>query len=138
MNQSPLLQGIPKNLPALHRAFLVSKAVSRVGFDWPHLKGVLEKLREELKEFQEALSLNDRNSIREEIGDLLFVLTNLSRMLRVDPEKALQRTTDKFIRRFRYIEGSLHKMGRSLKQSDLLEMDGLWEEAKKKERKRPS
>ncbi len=131
-----LLEGIPKNLPALQRAFLVSKTVSGVGFDWPHLKGVFKKLREELKEFQEALSLRDQKRLREELGDLLFVLTNLSRMLRIDPEKALQRTIGKFIRRFQYIERSLQKKGKSLNQSTLLEMDALWEEAKQKERKR--
>lgn len=134
--QSSLLDGIPKNLPALQRAFLVTKTVSGIGFDWPHLKGVFKKLKEELKEFQEALSLRDRNRLREELGDLLFVLTNLSRMLRINPEKALQRTTGKFIRRFQYIEKSLHKMGKSLNQSNLLEMDALWEEAKQRERKR--
>lgn len=130
-----MLDGIPKDLPALQRAFLVSKIVSGVGFDWPHLKGVFKKLKEEWKEFQEALSLRDQDRLRGELGDLLFVLTNLSRMLRINPEKALQRATGKFIRRFQYIERSLQKMGKSLGQSNLLEMDALWEEAKQRERK---
>jgi len=135
-NRSSLLDRIPKDLPALRRAFLITKMVSGVGFDWPHLKGVLKKLKEELKEFQEALSSKNQNRLREEIGDLLFVLTNLSRVLGIDPEKALHMTIEKFIHRFQYIEKSLHKRGKSLQQSNLLEMDGLWEEAKRKEKRR--
>lgn len=134
-NRSSLLDGIPKHLPALQRAFLVSKTVSGVGFDWPHLRGVFKKLKEELREFQEVLSLRDQKRLREELGDLLFVLTNISRMLRIDPERALQRTTEKFIHRFQYIEKSLQKMGKSLHQSNLLEMDALWEKAKQREKR---
>jgi tetrapyrrole methylase family protein/MazG family protein len=87
---------------------------------------------EEIKELQEALSSGDRRKIREEIGDLLFVLVNLSRFLRIDPEDALRRTIEKFISRFHYIERSLSKRGKSIGQSNLSEMDCLWEEAKGK------
>jgi tetrapyrrole methylase family protein/MazG family protein len=87
---------------------------------------------EEMKELGEALSSGDRRKIREEIGDLLFVLVNLARFLRIDPEEALRRTIEKFISRFHYIETSLHQKGRSVYQSNLSEMDCLWEEAKVK------
>jgi tetrapyrrole methylase family protein/MazG family protein len=87
---------------------------------------------EEVKELGEALSSGDRRNIREEIGDLLFVLVNLSRFLRIDPEDALRKTIEKFISRFHYIETSLQKRGKSIYQSNLSEMDCLWEEAKRK------
>ncbi len=127
-----LLDGMPGDLPSLSRANWVTQRVSRVGFDWPDLAGILEKLDEEWEELREALSSKNRKKIREEIGDLLFVLVNLSRLIRIDPEDALNRTIDKFISRFKYIERSLRKKGKSVHQSDLAEMDALWEEAKGK------
>jgi uncharacterized protein YabN with tetrapyrrole methylase and pyrophosphatase domain len=98
------------------------------------VKGVLKKLDEEMKEFREALSLRKRHRLREEIGDLLFVIVNIARFLEIDPEAALRRTTEKFISRFHYIERSLQKKGKTLQESNLLEMDRLWEEAKKRKR----
>ena len=127
-----LLNGIPKDLPSLSRAERITRRVSSAGFDWPDLIGVLTKMDEEMKELREALSSGDRRKIREEIGDLLFVLVNLARFLRIDPEEALRRTIEKFISRFHYIETSLHQKGRSVYQSNLSEMDCLWEEAKVK------
>jgi MazG family protein len=131
-----LLNGIPENLPSLSRAARITRRVSSVGFDWPDLTGVLTKMDEEVKELGEALSSGDRRKIREEIGDLLFVLVNLARFLRIDPEDALRRTIEKFISRFQYIETSLLKKGKNLLQSGLIEMDDLWEEAKRKEKDR--
>jgi tetrapyrrole methylase family protein/MazG family protein len=96
---------------------------------------VLEKLDEEMREFKEALLLQDRKKICEEIGDLFFVLANVSRFLHFHPEEALKKTLDKFVSRFHYMEASLHKEGKSLRQSDLVEMDRLWEESKKKKRR---
>lgn len=125
-----LLNGIPEDLPSLTRANRITRRVSSAGFDWPDLSGVLAKMDEETKELQEALSSDDRRRIREEIGDLLFVLVNLARFLRIDPEDALRRTIEKFISRFNYIEESLLKKGKSIHQSSLAEMDCLWEEAK--------
>jgi len=125
-----LLDGIPENLYSLSRAERITRKVSSAGFDWPDLTGVLTKMDEEIKELQEALSSGDRRKIREEIGDLLFVLVNLSRFLRINPEDALRRTIEKFISRFHYIERSLSKRGKSIGQSNLSEMDLLWEEAK--------
>jgi tetrapyrrole methylase family protein/MazG family protein len=129
------LKGIPEDLPALQRATLLTKRASRVGFDWPDLKGVLRKMDEEIKEFKAALSRKDRRRIEEELGDFLFVVANVGRFLRINPELALRRTLRKFIARFHYIETSLHQRGRSLHQSNLMEMDRLWEEAKKRKKK---
>ncbi len=120
---------------SLSLAYQLTKEVSRLGFDWPDLNGVLKKMDEEMKEFREALPLRNRRRIREELGDLFFVLVNISRFLQMDPEEALKKTVEKFIRRFHYIERSLHKKGKSFHQSNLIEMDQLWEEAKKKKNK---
>ena len=127
-----ILEGVGKDSSSLSRAYQLTRIASRAGFDWPNIEGVLEKLDEELREFREALALQDRKKICEEIGDLLFVLANVSRFLHLHPEEALKKTLDKFVSRFHYIEASLHKEGKSLRQSDLAEMDQLWQESKKK------
>jgi tetrapyrrole methylase family protein/MazG family protein len=127
-----ILERVPKDSPSLSQAYQLTQKASRVGFDWPNIEGVLKKMDEEMKELKEALSLQNRKRIREEIGDLLFVLVNVSRFLQINPEEALKRTLDKFISRFHYIESSLHKEGKSIHQSNLIEMDKLWEESKKK------
>ena len=93
---------------------------------------------EEVEEFREAVSLQKRNRAREEIGDLLFVIVNIARFLKIDPDAALRRTIEKFTSRFTYIEKALHRRGKSLRESNLLEMDRLWEEAKKKRRRKIS
>jgi tetrapyrrole methylase family protein/MazG family protein len=120
---------------SLSLAYRLTKKVSKLGFDWPDLKGVLKKMDEEMKELREALSLQNRSKIREELGDLLFVLVNLSRFLQIDPERALEKTVEKFIVRFRYVERSLQKRGKSFRESNLIEMDQLWDEAKKRNSK---
>ena len=130
-----ILEGVRENSSSLSRAYGLTQRASRAGFDWPNIEGVLEKFDEEMGEFREALVLQDRRKIYEEIGDLLFVLANVSRFLRIDPERALKRTLNKFVFRFQYIEASLHRRGKSLRQSDLIEMDRLWEESKKKKRR---
>jgi len=127
-----ILEGVGKDSSSLSRAYQLTRIASRAGFDWPNIEGVLEKLDEELREFREALALQDRKKIREEIGDLLFVLANVSRFLHLHPEEALKKTLDKFVSRFHYIEASLHKEGKPLCQSDLAEMDRLWQESKRK------
>ncbi|MGB9628587.1 MAG: MazG nucleotide pyrophosphohydrolase domain-containing protein [Thermodesulfobacteriota bacterium] len=126
------LKETPKNLSSLQQAYWLAQKASQIGFDWPNLEGVLEKLDEELAEFKEALGSKDRKRIFEEMGDLLFVLTNLARFLKIDPEKALKKTLKKFRLRFQYIESSLDQEGKSLSESNLLEMDQLWEEAKQR------
>ncbi len=126
-----VLEGVRKDSSSLSQAYQLTRIASRAGFDWPNIEGVLEKLDEEMKEFREALALQDRKKICEEIGDLLFVLANVSRFLHLHPEEALKKTLNKFVSRFHYIEASLHQKGKSLRQSDLVEMDRLWEESKK-------
>jgi tetrapyrrole methylase family protein/MazG family protein len=129
---SSILDEIPKDVPSLVLAYQLTQKASQVGFDWPNIEEVLKKLDEEMKEFREALFLRKRGMIREEIGDLLFVLANVSRFLRINPEEALKKTIKKFVSRFHYIETSLHKFGKSPHQSSLVEMDQLWEESKKR------
>jgi len=127
-----ILEGISRESPSLSQAYQLTQKASRVGFDWPNIEGVLNKLDEEMREFREALLLQNRKRIREEIGDLLFIMANVSRFLHIHPEKALKKTLDKFVCRFHYIETSLHREGKSFYQSNLIEMDQLWEESKKK------
>jgi tetrapyrrole methylase family protein/MazG family protein len=117
---------------SLSQAYQLTRKASRVGFDWPNIEGVLNKLDEEMRELREALSLQDKERIREEIGDLLFVMANVSRFLRIHPEEALKKSVAKFVSRFHYVETSLHRKGKSFSQSNLEEMDRLWEESKKK------
>ncbi len=127
------LKEVPKTLSSLQEAYRLAQRASQVGFDWPNLEGVLKKLEEELAEFYEALRSKDRKRIFEETGDLLFVLTNLARFLQINPEQALKNTLKKFRSRFQYIESSLDLKGKSLSQSNLPEMDQLWQEAKQVE-----
>ena len=131
-----IIKSLPLNVSSLALAFQLTQKVSRIGFDWPTIEGVMEKWEEEIIEFKQALSLQNRKKMGEEIGDLLFVLVNLASMLRIDPEAALRKTIKKFIKRFHYIEKSLYKKGRSLRQSNLIEMEKFWEEAKANERGR--
>ncbi len=129
-----LLDGIPSKLPALHTAYQMTAKASRVGFDWPNLGQVLEKLSEEISELQQALEKQDSERIAEEVGDILFVAVNVARFLGVDPETALRRSNRKFESRFRYVESTIKASGRQLKDSTLEEMDRHWNEAKAHER----
>jgi tetrapyrrole methylase family protein/MazG family protein len=130
-----VLEGVPKDSPSLSQAYQLTQKASRVGFDWPTIEGVLNKLDEEMGEFREALLLQNRRRMREEIGDLLFVMANVARFLHIHPEKALKKTLAKFVSRFQYMEHSLCLAGRSFRHSNLVEMDQLWEESKKKKRR---
>ncbi len=129
-----LLADIPLALPALMRAEKLTKRAARVGFDWPSLNEVFEKLTEEIGETQEAIAEGDQAHIEEEIGDVLFVLANLARKAKIDPEVALRSANAKFERRFRWIEEALHRDGKTPETSSLEEMDGLWNLAKRHER----
>lgn len=133
-NDPSLLADIPLALPALMRAEKLTKRAARVGFDWPSLNEVFEKLTEEIGETQEAIAEGDQAHIEEEIGDVLFVLANLARKAKVDPEVALRSANAKFERRFRWIEEALQRDGKSPETSSLEEMDGLWNLAKRHER----
>jgi nucleoside triphosphate diphosphatase len=129
-----VLSDIPLALPALMRAEKLAKRAARVGFDWPSLSEVFDKLDEETLEVREAVAEGDQDHIAEEIGDMLFVVANLARKAKVDPELALRNANSKFERRFRWIETELAKSGRTPDQSSLEEMDGLWNRAKEFER----
>ena len=129
-----LFKDIPDEIPSLLLAVHITRKASRVGFDWPNLEGILNKMDEEMGEFREALACGNRKMVREEIGDLLFVLANIARFLRINPEEALRKTLKKFTSRFQYIEARLREKGKNLLQSNLNEMDDLWERAKRKER----
>jgi ATP diphosphatase len=128
------LTGVPLPLPALTRAVKLQEKASKVGFDWNDAKAVLAKLREETAEIEEALAAGDESAVRGEIGDLLFVVANLARHVKVDPEQALRGANAKFERRFAHIEARLKDQGRAPEQASLDEMDALWNEAKRRER----
>ncbi len=135
-----LLDEVPAALPALTRAIKLQNKAAKVGFDWPTLSPVLAKLKEELAELEDAIAKSAAGSetgaraIDEEFGDLLFVVANLARHLKLDPEARLRAANQKFVRRFRYIEERLAADGRTPSDSDLSEMDALWDDAKAKER----
>ena len=125
-----LLSDVPVGLPGLTRAIKLQDKAARAGFDWPDIKPVFAKMTEEIAELEEAVATNDAGEIEAEFGDLLFVMANLARHLKIDPEAALRITNQKFTRRFNHIESALAADGRSPVQSDLAEMDRLWDEAK--------
>ncbi|TDX32253.1 ATP diphosphatase [Modicisalibacter xianhensis] len=129
-----VLDDVPRALPALSRAAKLTKRASRVGFDWPDARGVLDKIREELDEVEEAIVAGDDAHAREEVGDLLFAVVNLARRLKADPEQALRATNAKFERRFRHVETALAQSGRTPDDASLEEMDGYWDDAKRLER----
>ena len=125
-----VLDGIAMGLPALTRAVKLQKRAARVGFDWPSTGEVLDKMREEIAELVEARDTLTAAEVAEEFGDLLFVMANLARHMQVDPEAALRAANAKFTRRFARIEDLLAETGRTPDQSDLAEMDALWNRAK--------
>jgi MazG family protein len=132
-----LLDGVSKGLPAILEAFQMTTKAGRVGFDWPDARSVLPKLDEEVRELRAALEASppDPDQVRDELGDLLFVVVNLARQLGVDPESALKGSNRKFRRRFRHVEERLRGQGRTPAESTLAEMDGFWDEAKAAERR---
>ncbi|MGA9659805.1 MAG: nucleoside triphosphate pyrophosphohydrolase [Asticcacaulis sp.] len=132
-----LLDDVPIGLPSLTRAAKLTKRAARVGFDWPSVTEVLDKLEEETQELKVEIAKGDVRKSHEELGDILFVLANLARKLEVEPEDALRMTNAKFVRRFETIEAELAKIGKTPDQSDLAEMDALWNAAKQAEHKEP-
>lgn len=125
-----VLDDVPRTLPALSRAAKLSRRAARVGFDWPDARGVLAKIREELDEVEEALAAGDRSHAAEEVGDLLFAVTNLARTLKADPEQCLRATNAKFERRFRHLEAALGAAGVPLQEAGLETMEHHWQAAK--------
>ncbi|MDF1670639.1 MAG: nucleoside triphosphate pyrophosphohydrolase [Roseovarius sp.] len=132
--QTGTLDGVAVGLPALLRAAKLQKRAARVGFDWPEVDQVLDKITEEVAELTEAASELTQNEVEEEFGDLLFVMANLARHMGVEPEAALRRANGKFTRRFERIEAFLAEQGKRPEHSDLAEMDALWDRAKAEEK----
>ncbi|WP_424986339.1 nucleoside triphosphate pyrophosphohydrolase [Microbulbifer sp. S227A] len=132
--QRGALDGVAVGLPALLRAYKLQKRAARVGFDWPDASHVLDKIAEECAELTEARDTQDAGHVEEEFGDLLFVMANLARHLGIEPEAALRRANAKFIRRFQGVEALLAERGKTPADSDLAEMDALWDLVKTRER----
>ena len=126
-----LLSGVPRSLPALVEAQQVASRAAGAGFDWENPEQVLDKLHEELAEFDQARRNASHAELEDELGDLLFVLVNLARFVKVDPEQALRRTNAKFRWRFAYIERKLAERGKKFADSNIEEMEALWQEAKR-------
>ena len=131
--QRGTLDGIAMNLPALLRALKLQKRAARVGFDWPDVSHVIDKITEEAAELVEARDTMGQDEMVDEMGDLLFVIANLARHLDIDPEEALRRTNAKFTRRFGAVEAALAARGKRPEDSTLQEMDALWNEVKASE-----
>ena len=125
-----VLEGVPRELPALARAERLTEKASRIGFDWPDAAGARAKVEEEIGELDEAIASGDRAHIEDELGDVLFAVANLARKLGIPPEEALRGTLGRFIARFHHIEAGLERQGVAHGAATLAEMDQLWEEAK--------
>ena len=130
-----LLAGVPHSLPALVEAQKLAAKAAGAGFDWENVEQVFDKLREELAEVDAARAAGSAREIEDEIGDLLFVVVNIARFLKVDPEQALRQTNRKFRRRFLQVEEGLDARGKTLQQASLDEMEALWQAAKLSEAK---
>ena len=124
------MDDVALNLPALVRSLKLQKRAARVGFDWPNILQVLEKIEEETKELVEAKELESQEKINEEFGDLMFSIVNLGRHLGVDSEEALKQTNRKFTNRIKFVEDSIHSQGGEIENTTLEEMETLWQQAK--------
>lgn len=125
-----VLEGVPQSLPALVKANRIQDKVRGVGFDWDEKEQVWEKVKEEVSELESEIRKGDQDKMEQEFGDLFFSLINAARLYGVNPENALERTNQKFMKRFNYLESKTIKQGRNLKEMNLEEMDEIWEEAK--------
>lgn len=126
-----VLEGVPKNLPSLARAYRLQEKASKVGFDWENKNDVWKKVIEEIEEMHEMERNGNFEKLEEELGDVFFALTNYARFLGINPENALRITNEKFISRFKYVEQKIKNLGKKLSESNLKEMDKYWEESKK-------
>jgi len=129
-HRESILDGVPKHLPALLKAYRIQQKVSRVGFDWERIEDVAAKLDEEVGELKGAIATTDRDKITDEAGDILFSIANLLRFMHINPEEALEKTISKFIRRFQYIEKRAAGMEKNLEEMTIGEMENLWQESK--------
>jgi tetrapyrrole methylase family protein/MazG family protein len=130
-HRKSLVDDIPAALPALFRAEKVQRRVAKVGFDWKDVRPALDKVEEEFAEFREAVLSGNNDHASEELGDIIFALVNVARHHSISAEDAVRQTTNKFERRFRYIESKVEESGRTIYQATFEEMDRLWEESKK-------
>ena len=134
-SQTESMLSIPREFPALMRADKVQKKAAKVGFDWDSVDGAFAKVSEELNELKEAVTMGVVENANEELGDLLFSVVNVSRFISVDSEEALTKATDKFIDRFSKVEKMAEEKGLNMKETELSELDKLWDEAKKVSKK---
>ncbi|SET78725.1 tetrapyrrole methylase family protein / MazG family protein [Oceanobacillus limi] len=132
-HRKSILDGVPNHLPSLAKAYKLQKKAAKVGFDWDDVQDIWKKLDEEIEEVKEAIAEKNMGEIEKELGDILFVLANISRYYKINPEIALNQTNQKFISRFSYIEEQIQQNGKEMDQSSLEEMDYYWNQAKKRE-----
>jgi tetrapyrrole methylase family protein / MazG family protein len=129
-HRESILDGVPKNLPSLLKAYRIQQKVSRVGFDWEKGDDIIKKLDEEIGEFKEVINGKDSEKIEEEAGDILFTIVNILRFIGINPEEALSASTHKFIKRYKYLEQDAAKSDKPLNEMTIKELDILWEKAK--------
>ena len=129
-----VLSGVPNSLPSLIKAYRIQDKARNVGFDWKEKEDVWDKVHEELEELKVELAKGDKENSTQELGDFLFSVINAARLYKLNPDNALEKTNQKFIRRFNYVEDHSLKQGKNLKDMSLEEMDQLWDEAKKQEK----
>ena len=129
-----VLSGVPNSLPSLIKAYRIQDKARNVGFDWKEKEDVWDKVQEELEELKVELAKEDKEKSTQELGDFLFSVINAARLYKLNPDNALEKTNQKFIRRFNYVEDHSLKQGKNLKDMSLEEMDNLWNEAKLQER----
>ena len=125
-----ILEGVPRSMPAINKAVRLQEKTAKVGFEWEKIEEVWEKVEEEQAELQEAVATKDKDQIEDEFGDLMFAMINYARYLKIDPEAALERTNQKFQKRFEHIEAVAKTKGKDLQKMSLEEMDTIWNEAK--------
>lgn len=129
-NGGKVLSGIPKILPAMIKALRMQEKARGVGFDWEYKEQVWDKVREELDELEEEIKVNNKEKMETEFGDLMFAMINAARLYDIDPDNALEKTNQKFLKRFNYLEENTIKKGLSLKDMSLDEMEAIWQKAK--------
>ncbi len=128
--KNSVLEGVPKSLPALVKAFRIQEKAAGVGFEWDNAKDVLDKVKEEITEFNQEVEDQNHDKMEDEFGDVIFSLINYARYLKINPESALERTNKKFIKRFKYIEESAKKEGKVINELTLDQMEVFWNKAK--------
>jgi len=129
--RSSILEGVPANLPPILKAYRIQEKVSSVGFDWKKSEDVLQKLDEEILEFKEELKKENKDDLEKEFGDILFSLINLSRHYKINPYDALEKSNNKFVKRFKFIEKKIKKIKKQISDLDLKEIGVLWEQSKR-------